>query len=777
MSTTERGFHPLACGGAVVAMLVVFSAGAPATLAADWEWRGGFTEASSEELARLQLTLSASGLAEPLGVAVENVRWKSESFELHMRTGAIFLEPEVEGYPAGAFFAGDGVVTFAPAGRIPRSELEYWLDRDAMREEPVDHAYFFTLNGTSLLEQLGVAGEPSVGLEDRRDYEMSKKAFRQIGITPTALFLNREGRARGSSYVIFAPESIRRPGSEEACLLYSMDPTREMEVELAVLGHKSMVEDADYRFYFWPVARTHSAPRRFEPQGTVRLYEAELDLSDKVTEVAEEVTLTLTPGEGVSALLMDFTPRMAVRSVLGPDGEPLAFLQWNYRKEGFNHDPRLLVFAGRPLEAGREIEIKVVSDGTLFEAAGSTWHLTDEDTWFPQLDDRQGSTFDLSFRVQDRYTVIGPGELLEETKQKGRKLVRYRTSRPHRRATFYLGEFRSRAEKADDTRVEIYVDRGDEEAVENLKFTATEIANMVRIYNRILDEPLELDHLRVASTPTMHGRGFEGLLLLSQLAGFRSDLSTSDFFRAHEVAHQWWGNLVAVKDWPADRWLSESLSEYVAMEYYKLRYENPRKTRTQIRENWIKPLFDPVETPYTTLNGEARRVSTADAYALVEGTGNVYTKGPLVLHHLRYLFLAKDGNDQGFWVLLQDFLNEHRYGLASTADFMSMTSERLGMRLDWFSDQWLYGTEIPSVKWTHSVTQQAGRTVVTVDVEQQGTSYYLVIPVYVELKDGRTAVMPIVVDGPKGQVQIPLPGKPKKVSLNDNFETPVRISD
>ncbi|MBP7148230.1 MAG: hypothetical protein KBD01_11830 [Acidobacteria bacterium] len=79
--------------------------------------------------------------------------------------------------------------------------------------------------------------------------------------------------------------------------------------------------------------------------------------------------------------------------------------------------------------------------------------------------------------------------------------------------------------------------------------------------------PLDLPAFWAVSTSTFHGRGFQGVLLLGGYAGFRSDYSSLDAFRAHEVAHQWWGNAVYVRDWPRDRWITESFAEIAAMKY------------------------------------------------------------------------------------------------------------------------------------------------------------------------------------------------------------------
>src|SRR5205814_1667624 len=88
--------------------------------------------------------------------------------------------------------------------------------------------------------------------------------------------------------------------------------------------------------------------------------------------------------------------------------------------------------------------------------------------------------------------------------------------------------------------------------------------------------PPPLKVLTVSPIPGTFGQGFPGLVYLSTLsyldpaerpAGARSDAAQtffSDLMVAHEVAHQWWGNVVSSKSYQ-DEWLMESLANYSAL--------------------------------------------------------------------------------------------------------------------------------------------------------------------------------------------------------------------
>jgi aminopeptidase N len=150
----------------------------------------------------------------------------------------------------------------------------------------------------------------------------------------------------------------------------------------------------------------------------------------------------------------------------------------------------------------------------------------------------------------------------------------------------------------------------------------------------------------------------------------------------------------------------------------------------------------------------------------------------MVLHSLRYLFTVRDGSDNVFWLLVQDFVQQHAHGRVSTREFLELAEARYGESLDWFWDQWLYGTDLPVVRWSKELSRtEDGGWLLTVDAEQQDTEMTLYIPVYVETNDGETLREPLIMRGKTGRATIELEDEPYRVSLNDDFEAIVRLED
>ena len=245
---------------------------------------------------------------------------------------------------------------------------------------------------------------------------------------------------------------------------------------------------------------------------------------------------------------------MRVDSVNGPDGESFPFLQWEFLPSKNNFDEFLLVDLGDAFRTAEPGRLTVTATGPLFDPFYSTFYLAEEDIWHPRIHPPPPPPYTIRMSIPKRQRAVAAGTLVSETVLDGRRSYEFQTPRPTRRATLYYGDFRTTTEEADGTVIEVYaqhqrVDHGE------IAKTAKEVGNMVRAYNRLF-RPLDLDSLRVVGTPTKHGRGFEGLVLISE-GGFRNS-SYSEVFLAHEVAHQWWGNLVDGKTWPEDRWLMEA---------------------------------------------------------------------------------------------------------------------------------------------------------------------------------------------------------------------------
>ncbi len=151
-------------------------------------------------------------------------------------------------------------------------------------------------------------------------------------------------------------------------------------------------------------------------------------------------------------------------------------------------------------------------------------------------------------------------------------------------------------------------------------------------------------------------------------------------FIAHEMAHQWFGDSVALSTW-ADIWLNEGFATYA--QYLVDEHFNSQSTSLNY---WEKALV--------LLTGPASLVApkTSDMF----GT-NTYLKGGFVLHMLR-----QEIGDELFFKTLQTYAAQFRDRNATTADFQAVAESVSGKSLTTFFDQWVHRAGLPrlNITWT-----------------------------------------------------------------------------
>ncbi|MCU0224530.1 MAG: hypothetical protein MUF27_10775 [Acidobacteria bacterium] len=778
--------------GTVLALLVLGAMGE--SVADRWDWPLGVNPKSDGRLRSLHEALALDACSPATQVPVSDAHWRDEGFHLYLKSGTLYLCPAIEGVPVLASFHGEAVVSYQPSSRGARRQLEHWIGRAEVGPERVTEAHFFTLRGQDLAGQLGltVPAEPSRGAPPESD--PGRRVFRRLGTRLAFAFLNRDTQAAGTAWIAFPLESLRPVGNGDAMAVFSIDPQAQQEVALAIAGHATRMPPADYRTSVLPIAEEHAAGRRFRPTARGLGYRTEVRVRPRYEGTTVRATVRFRPEAAAGALRLRFATRMQVSAVTDERGAPLPFLQWAFKEMDPALDESLLVRFDPPLQPGQETRIEIASRGPLIESVGTyykdvlgfvtspyeivtggtTRALLDEDAWYPALDDPAGAIHEVVLCAKGKLRGYGSGLLVRSWSEGDDRCSEFRTERPVPRTTFYVGQFRDHLVEADGIALEVYTDTADVDSMRNIEYAANELGNALRVYRQLFT-PLDITRFRAVSTPTFHGRGFAGILLLSGYGGFRGDTSGADTFRAHEVAHQWWGNLVDVQDWPQDRWLEESIAEYAAMEYYRIRFEKPTLVAEAIDRSWYLPETKGDPLIRKRLTGESEQIRTYQAAPISMGGPNVYTKGALVVHMLRYLFRAKQGNDGQFWELLRGILVKYRDQRISTAIFIAEAEKRLGEPIPWFWEQWLYGTAVPRIEWSHSVVEQQGSWLVTVQAKQVDTSFRLTIPVYFHFGGDRHASVPLWMNGPEARAEIRLPEKPRSVTLNDFYEALVVV--
>lgn len=223
-----------------------------------------------------------------------------------------------------------------------------------------------------------------------------------------------------------------------------------------------------------------------------------------------------------------------------------------------------------------------------------------------------------------------------------------------------------------------------------------------------------------------------------------------EFFLAHELAHQWFGQAVGWKNYH-EQWLSEGFTQYFAALYARERRgENAFRDVLRQFRKWALEDSDqgPIYLGYRLghIKNETRVFRAI-----------VYNKGAAVLHMLRRLI-----GDQAFFAGLKSFYGDNRFRKAGTDDLRKAMEAASGENLGRFFERWVYDSAIPRVRYSTAVDGQD----LVVSVEQLGDVFDLPITFGVTYTDGKTAEFVVVATSTTTEARFPLTGTVRTVEAN-----------
>jgi aminopeptidase N len=224
-----------------------------------------------------------------------------------------------------------------------------------------------------------------------------------------------------------------------------------------------------------------------------------------------------------------------------------------------------------------------------------------------------------------------------------------------------------------------------------------------------------------------------------------------DIVISHELAHQWFGDLVTCKDW-ANLWLNEGFATYFEHFWLERHYGSDEADyefwRDQSRWFAQKRLFS---VP----------ILTRDFDDSTKYDGNVYGKASWVLRMLR-----QQVGDENFFRGLHRYLVSNRGQNVVTADLQKAIEETSAINVDKFFDQWIYGAGAPEFHVDYRYDAVARQ--VTLDVTQtqslQGSVHIFDVPLEIEIATpSGSHIYPIEINQASQSFQFPADGAPLMV--------------
>ena len=177
-----------------------------------------------------------------------------------------------------------------------------------------------------------------------------------------------------------------------------------------------------------------------------------------------------------------------------------------------------------------------------------------------------------------------------------------------------------------------------------------------------------------------------------------------------------------------DQWLVEGLSRYLAA--MSADANDPNRTQVQKLLKDSRDELKPVESAGPIWLGR-RLASTLTP----SGYRAVYAKGVWIIHMIR-MMLRQDGPnpDAKFLAMLEEFVEAYRDKAASTWDFRSVAEKYASKKLDWFFDQWVFATGLPTYATEYKIEASGNEFTIEGKIVQTGVpdGFTMPVPVFAD---------------------------------------------
>ena len=702
---------------------------------------------------------------------VKDVVLQRDIARFTLQQGRLYQLSPIGGRTVGLVFVGQGRFAFAPESRIEQDRLAR-IEKVRAIDTPVSAVLFLFADSTMAELEGQVTFGPGEVPGDVRDRvkDALKHLVDETSHTPDPDLMGALLNRRDSE--LFYAHVIRPNGGP---LMYRLDPEEFEAVQL-----ESKVSSR-----LW--GRQREVITQFPRQGVVRPagFTAERVNQAEVEQYTIETTLSPT---GIGEL--NFTAAATMEIVAdAPVGPWIAFELFDKLKvdsaRWANGGPALTSRGKESgivwlrlddlLQPGQKRTVTLYYHGDLIDRVVDFFHIKSSAAWYPRsLEGRSLARFDLTYNTTDAYLLASVGERVDSSANGHKVRTHWVTPGRIRNASFNLGLFKDYSVREEGI-PPVTVMMSDESHRKlggggggMQKRVGEDMTKSLRFFQRVYGPTSGIKHFYATETPGFDGEAFPGMIDLS-FATFISTVPQGDdeVFRAHEVAHQWWGIGVDFASYH-DQWLSEGFANFSGLWYLQTVTGKNEKYFDMLRQ-WREPIMmrrdepGPISLGYRVM---AAKDDDRDDYQTV-----VYKKGAWVLHMLRVMTLdLRNMRETKFTEMMTDFYRSYEGHRASTDDFRRVVERHVGADMHWFFDQWVNGAAIPTYR-VASRTQAGsdGQFQVTLRVKQEDVpdDFMMYVPVTVVLGKDQVARFRVKVKGPLTEVTLPVPAKPKEVKFND----------
>ena len=726
--------------------------------------------------------------------SVQNFTFHRDVANFTLAEGKLYLCKPVMNRVCAAVFIGNGRFEFTPPIEVERKQLYRFYETESLNQE---FKFLFIIFADNTLLELyknlkftnsEATGNVRSQIENALSY-MGKPKRKEINVEIMKALLNVE-----SNELFYASFSKKKSNP----MFFVINPYEAEEVRLMRRS-----EDSRFGGLQETVCQFHKkadykpgVDLSYQSAETIKVLDYKLDVN-----IAKNLDFSASAEIKFTSLRdrqkwIDFNlyENMEVDSVLWADGQKTQFFKG---KE--NHI--LWVQCSPLLVRDQTYKIKIAYHGELIETEkirfndryGRPFYDYNKDWlsikssifWYPNLRNLDKATFDITFNVPEDFELVSVGKNIFSKTENKFTTARWVTSKPIRNASFNIGKFNSY--KIKDRRippVTILTAKFYSEIIERYfrnvsnseEMVGADIANSMNFFQEVYGKS-PVENFYATEIPNFfHGEAFPGLISLTWRTFQSLETEGKDeIFRSHEVAHQWWGLGVDFRTYH-DQWLCEGFATFSGLWYMQAIMRNNKKFFDVLKE-WKDQIISDRNVLFKTCPETGPiwlGYRTGDSSCLERRYLDliIYKKGAWVLHMLRNMMIDLDTmSDESFKNLMKDFYSTYCDKQASTYDFQKMLEKHVGMNMDWFFKEWVFGTDIPVYKFAYKTEKTPkGEYKVTCKVEQLDVpeDFQMLVPLHIKFEGDQFVKLRVLVKGPVSFIQLPLlPKEPEKIVFND----------
>lgn len=742
---------------------------------------------------------------------VENVELVRDRIHIVFADGTLQFTQPANGVVFGAIFRGNGRLRVDPPNVSEAQQLRLFIKQDKLDTTFSEATFSFT---DSTFDDVAKHVKWAAGASNDDLYVKRQEHRENLG----AALVPRLFKS------VLSPERARAPvfcaelKTEHRWIEVYFDNSEPEQVQVGRWEDIGAVRNFDTWLSF-PAGEVSSSQAFHDPAAKADFVIPNYHIDAAVTGGAElsataraEIHSRIS---GERVLLFTLDSNLRLESVKDAQGHALTFFQSREGKDRYqSYGDYVAVALQEPSRAGGSTPLEFHYGGKrVVRKVGDGNYFCESFGWYPVLlSKRTGvesfanrSNFEINFRSPKKYSFVATGNKISETRDGDLLVTTWKSDVPLTVAGFAFGDYKTYEQKDGDVKIQIFANREPDDHMRAIQMSGisalgaltpstmaqgmgTEMVNTIRVFQAYFG-PYPYKQLAVTNIPYSYGQGWPGLIYLSAISfmdstqrhnlGFKDEVWLTDFWRAHESSHQWWGHRVGWKSYH-DQWLSEGFAEFSGILYTQYR-DNMKEYLRLLRDNKAMLKTSDIHGHHFEQVGPiwmGLRLSSSaspEAYSQV-----IYKKGGYVLHMLRMMLydFRNPDHDHLFKDMMKDFCQIYDTKSASTEDFKAIVEKHMSrsmdldrnQKMDWFFKQYVYGVGIPQYDFRYSTTAAPnGKFKISGNVTRTGVAdnWKDIVPLYIHQGPVVIRAGFITATGPATPFEFLMPSRPDKLSVND----------